>query len=124
MTHGHRSIESQVRKREKRSVTAYAVQVDGASQTVASGTRTLSLLRNDPDPNTDFIVQEVVDAIGRPLSPLEEDWLDLLHCLHISDLVCHRGKNENWHRDITLALPLRDPVPFKRVCPFCRKSSE
>jgi len=102
-------------------VSAYAVQVDGASQTVASGTRTLSLLRNDPDPNTDFIVQEVVDAIGRPLSPLEEDWLDLLHCLHISDLVCHRGKNEDWHRDITLALPLRDPVPFQPVLPVVQE---
>jgi 7-cyano-7-deazaguanine synthase in queuosine biosynthesis len=99
-------------------VSAYAVQVDGASQTVASGSRTISLLRNDADPNTDFTVQEVVDAIGRPLSPLEEDWLDVLHCLHIADLVCHRGKNEDWHRDIAVALPLRDPAPFQPVLPL------
>ena len=39
----------------------------------------------------------------------EEDWLDLLRAVHVADLFCHRGKNEDWNRDIILALPLHDP---------------
>jgi 7-cyano-7-deazaguanine synthase in queuosine biosynthesis len=102
-------------------VSAYAVQVDGAPHTIAAGTRSLGLLRNGPTPNTDFNVREVVNAIGRPLTPVEDDWLDLLHSLHIADLVCRRGQNEGWHRDIVLALPLRDPALFQPAIPIIQE---
>lgn len=102
-------------------MTAYAIQVDGAPQTIAAGMRTLALLRYDPTPNTEFTVREVVDAIGRSLIPVEDDWLDLLHCLHIADLVCRRGRNEDWHRDITISLPLRDPTRFQNALPLIQE---
>src|SRR5688572_16580467 len=96
----------------------YAVQVDGAPQTVPAGATAFSVLRNHPTPNTDYTIDDVVTNIGRPLTAREEDLLDLLHAIHIADLICARGRNESWQRDISLAVRLRDPAPFIGLRPL------
>lgn len=103
-------------------MTEYVVQVDGAPCTVPAGATTLSILRNHAQPNSIFSVDEVVNAIGRPLTTCEEDLLDLLHAIHITDLVCARGRNENWTRELLLALPLRNPQPFQRLIPVIQET--
>lgn len=100
----------------------YVVQVDGAPCIVPAGATTLSILRNHAQPNSAFSVDEVVDAVGRPLTSLEEDLLDLLHAIHITDLICARGRNENWTRELLLALPLRNPQPFHGLIPVIQET--
>jgi len=101
---------------------AFAVQVDGAALgSVAAGTQPVTLIRYRGKSNTTFTVNDVVDAVGRPLTPLEEDWLDLLHAIHITDLVCRRGDNENYPRDIRIAVPLRSPRPFVPAVPLIQE---
>jgi 7-cyano-7-deazaguanine synthase in queuosine biosynthesis len=102
-------------------MTRYAIQVDGAPLAVAAGATAVSVLRNAADPNTVFNVDDVVTAIGRPLSVREDDFLDLLHALHVTDLVCARGRNEHWTRELLLALPLRDPEPFLPLVPLLQE---
>jgi 7-cyano-7-deazaguanine synthase in queuosine biosynthesis len=89
----------------------YAVSVDGATPpTNYRYDRTITVrCKPTEDANVHFRADEVIAAIGRPLRPEEEDWLDLLRAVHAADLFCRRGKNEDWNRDIILALPLRDP---------------
>ena len=93
----------------------YAVRVDGAA--LPAGDYEPISLRCKPSssPNVPFHIDEVVNAIGRPLRSVEEDWLDLLRALHATDLVCHRGENEEWNRLIVLSVRLRDPEPFEPV---------
>jgi len=99
----------------------YAVQVDGAPCSVATGATALSLLRNAPTPNTELSIDDILNAVGRPLTVPEEDLIDLLHAIHITDLICARGKNEDWTRDISLALPLRDPNAFRPLIPLVQE---
>jgi 7-cyano-7-deazaguanine synthase in queuosine biosynthesis len=76
-------------------------------------------MRQD-QPNTTFNVSRVVDAVGRPLSDHEEDWLDLLWAIHLADLVCRRGANEDYVRRIELSIGLRDPDYFGPALPLLR----
>jgi 7-cyano-7-deazaguanine synthase in queuosine biosynthesis len=103
-------------------MTQYVVQVDRAPCTVPAGATTLSVLRNHTQPNTVFSVDAVVNAIGRPLTTCEEDFLDLLHAIHVTDLICARGRNENWTRELLLALPLRAPQPFQDLIPVIQET--
>jgi hypothetical protein len=98
----------------------YAVAVDGAPLPGGTYEQTITV-RFKSGGNVNFVVNEVVDAIGRPLRPEEEDWLDLLKAIHVADLVCHRGENEDWDRSITLALPLRAPDRFSLWVPLIQE---
>jgi 7-cyano-7-deazaguanine synthase in queuosine biosynthesis len=98
----------------------YAVAVDSAPLPGGTYDQTITV-RFKKDGNVKFIVNEVVDAIGRPLRPDEEDWLDLRRAIHVADLVCHRGENEEWIRSITLALPLRAPDRFLPWIPLIQE---
>jgi 7-cyano-7-deazaguanine synthase in queuosine biosynthesis len=99
----------------------YAVQVDGAPCSVTTGATALSVLPNASNPNTELGIDDVVNAVGRPLTPREDDFIDLLHAIHITDLICARGKNEDWTRDISLSLPLRDPTAFQPLIPLVQE---
>lgn len=74
----------------------YAVAFDGAAIEPGSYDQTISL-RTWPDDqsNVDRKFDAIVDAIGRPLTPGEDDWLDLLAAVHLADLLCARGSNED-----------------------------
>jgi 7-cyano-7-deazaguanine synthase in queuosine biosynthesis len=89
----------------------YAVSVDGATPPTGKRYDRMITVRGKPaeDANVQFRADEVIAAIGRPLRREEEDWLDLLRAVHVADLACRRGKNEDWNREIVLALPMRDP---------------
>src|SRR4051794_17061337 len=65
--------------------------------------------------------EEIINAVGRPLYEVEEDWLDFLRAIHTADLVCHRGDNEDWTRNITLSLPLRNPATFNPFLPLIQE---
>lgn len=96
----------------------FAVTVDGAP--LPGGEFQPIALRFNPSPSANVLLRhdEVVNAIGRPLRVIEEDWFDLLRAIHAADLVCRRGQNEEWNREIVLSVPLRDPGPFEAVLPL------
>src|SRR4051794_23488864 len=90
----------------------YAVIADGASVSLSGAFDQVITLRckHGADPNTPFNCGEIVDAIGRPLRPEEEDWLTILHVIYAADLLCSRGKNAEWDRHLTIYVPLRHPA--------------
>ncbi len=60
---------------------------------------------------------DVVNVIGRPLREEEDDWLDLLSAVYAADLLCIRGHNEEYTRDIHLSIRVRDPDAVRTVIP-------
>ena len=98
----------------------YAVTVDSASLPGGAYDQTITV-RCKEGGNVNFVINEIIDAIGRPLRVEEEDWLDLLRAIHVADLVCHRGENEAWNRTITLALPLRNPDHLGQWLPLVQE---
>jgi 7-cyano-7-deazaguanine synthase in queuosine biosynthesis len=104
-------------------MTRCAFAADGA--TIEGGTLDLSrLLRFEPGkqkPNVQLYAQEVIDAIGRPLTDLENDWLDVLRIIYVADILCERERNEGWNRTIALGLPVRDPGRVQQWLPLLRE---
>jgi 7-cyano-7-deazaguanine synthase in queuosine biosynthesis len=98
----------------------YAVTVDGAPLPSGAYDQTITV-RCKGVWNVNFVVTEVINAIGRPLRIEEDDWLDLLRAIHVADLVCHRGENEAWNRFITLAVPLRSPDHLRQWLPLLQE---
>jgi 7-cyano-7-deazaguanine synthase in queuosine biosynthesis len=98
----------------------YAVVVDGPSPPGGGYDQTIDVHCQERG-NVTIAISEVIDAIGRPLCTGEEDWLDLLRAIHVADLVCRRGENEDWNRSITLTLPLRDPDYIRPVVPLIQE---
>lgn len=78
-------------------------------------------VRCSDNPNVILHSDEIVNMVGRPLTTVEEDWLDLLRAIHVADLICERGKNEDWNRHIVLSLALREPTHFASRVPLIRE---
>jgi 7-cyano-7-deazaguanine synthase in queuosine biosynthesis len=97
--------------------------VDRATLAAGSYDQTPPLICDEPGqlPNVIFHTQDIVDAVGRPLQPHEEDWLDFLRAIHVADILCLRGRNEGWNREIELAVPLRDIERVARWLPLARQ---
>lgn len=100
----------------------YAVSVDSAAYPGGRYDEVINVRYKVPSVgNVVFHCDDVVNAIGRPLKPEEDDWLDLLCAIHVADLLCKRGKNEEWNRHIVLSLPLRQPSYFQPLLPLIRE---
>ncbi len=95
----------------------YAVSVDGAAFPSGAYDQAITVRSKPTAPNVVFHGQDIVNAIGRPLRADEDDWLDLLQAIFVSDLVCRRGRNEDFNRQIVLALPLRNPGRISPLLP-------
>jgi 7-cyano-7-deazaguanine synthase in queuosine biosynthesis len=103
-------------------VKRYAVMVDGAGLPGDKYDQALSVYTR-PQQHANVILRcdDIVAAVGRPLRPEEEDWLDLLQAIHVADLVCRRGRNEEWNRHIVLSLPVRRSDHFEAHVPLIRE---
>src|SRR3954452_24723342 len=96
-----------------------AVSVDGAGEPGGKYEQAVQVrTRPQGNANVALSADQVINAVGRPLSEVEEDWFDLLRAIHTADLVCHRGENEDWTRRITLSVPLRNPATLNPVLPL------
>jgi 7-cyano-7-deazaguanine synthase in queuosine biosynthesis len=100
----------------------YSVVIDGAPSLGGQYNAAYSVRMRPDAPNTEFHVQHIVDVIGRPLFPYEDDWLDLLWAIQTADLICHRGQNEDYIRRIHLAIRLREPERFDPLLPLIRST--
>lgn len=97
----------------------FALSIDGAP-VISEPDAERYLLVTGPGGNVQAHVGDLLNAVGRVLSPLEDDWIDLLTAIHVADLICQRGSNEDWNRSIRIGIPLRDPSPFHAVSPLLR----
>lgn len=95
----------------------FVVALDGAA--VPGGHYTPISLLSNPIPqatiHTNF--SDVVNVVGRPLTTQEDDWLDLLAAIYVADLLCPRGDNEDYTRDIHIAMRVRNPAAVQPVLP-------
>ena len=95
----------------------FAVVLDGAE--VPGGHYRVFGLSTQPPASANIHAnfRDVVNSIGRPLRDVEDDWLDLLAAVYVADLLCLRGENKAYTREIHLSMRVRDPGPIRRVIP-------
>lgn len=95
----------------------FAVVLDGAA--VPGGHVQVISLTSQPiaSANIHANFDDVVNAIGRPLHDHEDDWLDLLAAVYAADLLCVRGENEEYTRDIHLSMRVRNPAAVTSAIP-------
>src|SRR5690242_12956288 len=95
----------------------YVVAFDGAA--VPAGHYSLFTLTSQPTTTaniqTNFI--DVANVLGRPLLDSESDWLDVLAAVYAADLLCTRGQNEAYTRDIQISMRVRNPVQVRGYLP-------
>ncbi len=102
----------------------FAVVLDGAE--VPGGHYRVFGLSTQPPASANIHAnfRDVVNSIGRPLRDVEDDWLDLLAAVYVADLLCLRGENEAYTREIHLSMRVRHPGPIRRVIPAVQEVFE
>lgn len=91
----------------------FAVILDGAVAPAGHFEHVNLTTRPIGDANVETNFRDVVNAVGRALTDVEDDWLDLLAAIYAADLLCPRGLNEGYTRQIYLSMRLRNAAAVR-----------
>jgi 7-cyano-7-deazaguanine synthase in queuosine biosynthesis len=102
----------------------YAVILDGAAAPAGHYEQIQLTTRPIGGANIETNFRDVVNSIGRALTSTEDDWLDLLAAIYAADLVCPRGLNEDYTRQIHLSLRMRNAQAIRPSLPAVEEAFE
>ncbi|WP_203933920.1 7-cyano-7-deazaguanine synthase [Virgisporangium ochraceum] len=71
--------------------------------------------------NATFVYDRVVNGLPDRLTPLQQDWLDILSALFAADLTCLRGAERDWARDIEIWIGVRQPDHWRPLADHFRR---
>jgi hypothetical protein len=68
-----------------------------------------------------FVYDRVVAGLPERLTPIQQDWLDILGALFAADLTCLRGDERDWTRDIEIWIGVRQPDHWRPLTDHFRR---